>query len=335
MTRRRRRRHRLRADRPPAGRTRSSGAACRVAAVLRRRCATQPHAPADASRGPTGIVAPSADAAIAADGVDLVVVATTHAPLAPIAVDGGRRPAATCSSRSPAPHTPRRRRAPRQGGAPSAAWSCASATTTASTRRSAGPRSSSTSGRYGPLLHVRARYGHGGRLGYEREWRARRELSGGGELLDQGSHLIDLTRHLVGDVELAFSELRTEFWDDGRRGQRVPRPAHGRRRLRVAPRQLVGVEEPVLVRDHAARRQDRDHRSRRLLRAGAADAVRDGSRSWVRPTSRRWEWPPGDDSWSARDRRRARPSSTAEPASGAGIDDAVATFRIIDEAYAR
>src|SRR5207344_2144108 len=28
------------------------------------------------------------------------------------------------------------------------------------------------SGRFGPVLHVRARYGHGGRLGYEKEWRA-------------------------------------------------------------------------------------------------------------------------------------------------------------------
>ena len=34
-------------------------------------------------------------------------------------------------------------------------------------------------GTYGPILHVRARYGHGGRLGYESEWRARRAVSGG------------------------------------------------------------------------------------------------------------------------------------------------------------
>ncbi len=68
------------------------------------------------------------------------------------------------------------------------------------------------SGAYGAVMHVRARYGHGGRLGYEREWRAQREVSGGGELIDQGIHLVDLTRFLVGDVELAFSELRTSFW---------------------------------------------------------------------------------------------------------------------------
>jgi len=69
------------------------------------------------------------------------------------------------------------------------------------------------SGDHGPVLHVRARYGHGGRVGYEREWRADRSLSGGGELVDQGVHLIDLTRFLCGDVALAFAELRTDFWD--------------------------------------------------------------------------------------------------------------------------
>jgi len=69
-------------------------------------------------------------------------------------------------------------------------------------------------GRYGRLLHVRGRYGHGGRLGYEAEWRADRAISGGGELLDQGVHLIDLTRHLVGRGRPSPSpSFRTDFWD--------------------------------------------------------------------------------------------------------------------------
>ena len=33
------------------------------------------------------------------------------------------------------------------------------------------------------------------------------------ELLDQGSHLVDLVRFFAGDVTLAFAELRTDFWD--------------------------------------------------------------------------------------------------------------------------
>lgn len=65
----------------------------------------------------------------------------------------------------------------------------------------------------GPLLNIRARYGHGGRLGYETEWRADRARSGGGELLDQGSHLLDLSRMFCPDLGLAFSELATQFWE--------------------------------------------------------------------------------------------------------------------------
>jgi len=65
---------------------------------------------------------------------------------------------------------------------------------------------------YGPLIWIRARYGHGGRLGYEKEWRSNRAVSGGGELIDQGSHLIDLTRFFVGDVDLEYAALRTLFW---------------------------------------------------------------------------------------------------------------------------
>jgi len=68
-------------------------------------------------------------------------------------------------------------------------------------------------GALGPLMFVRGRYGHGGRLGMEKEWRAIAELSGGGELIDQGSHLIDLSRWLLGDLQLAFAATPTLFWD--------------------------------------------------------------------------------------------------------------------------
>src|SRR5258705_10124174 len=42
------------------------------------------------------------------------------------------------------------------------------------------------SGELGPLLFVRGRYGHGGRIGYDQEWRAQPDIAGGGELIDQG-----------------------------------------------------------------------------------------------------------------------------------------------------
>jgi predicted dehydrogenase len=68
------------------------------------------------------------------------------------------------------------------------------------------------SGAHGELMHVRAQYGHGGRPGYEHEWRAQPERSGGGELVDQGMHLLDLTHWIAGPLPLRCALLRTQFW---------------------------------------------------------------------------------------------------------------------------
>jgi len=69
------------------------------------------------------------------------------------------------------------------------------------------------SGKYGKILYMRARYGHGGRIGYEKEWRFNPKISGGGQLIDQGSHLVDLSRFFSGeDVELSHSMLKNYFW---------------------------------------------------------------------------------------------------------------------------
>jgi predicted dehydrogenase len=65
----------------------------------------------------------------------------------------------------------------------------------------------------GPLMFIRGRYGHGGRIGYDREWRARPEISGGGELIDQGLHLIDLSRWFLGDFVKIRGQVATYFWD--------------------------------------------------------------------------------------------------------------------------
>ena len=75
------------------------------------------------------------------------------------------------------------------------------------------------SGRHGELMHIRGRYGHGGRLGYDQEWRADPARSGGGELIDQGMHLLDLTHWLAGPLPLHSALLKTQFWDTHRRGQ--------------------------------------------------------------------------------------------------------------------
>jgi predicted dehydrogenase len=67
-------------------------------------------------------------------------------------------------------------------------------------------------GALGETMYVRGRYGHGGRLGYESEWRARPALSGGGELIDQGVHLIDLARLFLGDFSRVSGCAHTYFW---------------------------------------------------------------------------------------------------------------------------
>jgi len=69
------------------------------------------------------------------------------------------------------------------------------------------------SGTLGPLMFVRGRYGQGGRLGMEKEWRGNRRIAGGGEMLDQGVHLIDLSRWFLGDFAEVSGHLARFFWD--------------------------------------------------------------------------------------------------------------------------
>jgi len=68
------------------------------------------------------------------------------------------------------------------------------------------------SGVMGELMFIRARYGHGGRVGYDQEWRANPKLSGGGELIDQGIHLVDLAGWFLGDFEKVEGHAATMFW---------------------------------------------------------------------------------------------------------------------------
>lgn len=66
--------------------------------------------------------------------------------------------------------------------------------------------------KYGKILFIRARYGHGGRLGYEKEWRFQKRVSGGGELIDQGCHLIDLVNYFCGQMTEATGYVTNLFW---------------------------------------------------------------------------------------------------------------------------
>lgn len=71
-------------------------------------------------------------------------------------------------------------------------------------------------GAIGRLVQLRARYGHGARPGYELEWRGDAESAGGGELLDQGVHVVDLFQWFAGPAIRAQAELQTAVWELGR-----------------------------------------------------------------------------------------------------------------------
>lgn len=64
----------------------------------------------------------------------------------------------------------------------------------------------------GEVMYIRCRHGIGGRPGYEQEWRARGEISGGGELMDQGLHILDLARWFLGEFAEVFGFLGTYYW---------------------------------------------------------------------------------------------------------------------------
>jgi len=68
-------------------------------------------------------------------------------------------------------------------------------------------------GDIGEIYFARCVYGHGGRPGYDKEWRASRDLCGGGELLDQGVHVIDLFRWFMGEFDEVFGNVETFYWD--------------------------------------------------------------------------------------------------------------------------
>ncbi|MCX6003860.1 MAG: Gfo/Idh/MocA family oxidoreductase [Chloroflexi bacterium] len=68
-------------------------------------------------------------------------------------------------------------------------------------------------GLIGEPIFIRTEYGIGGRLGYEKDWRAHSEIGGGGQLMDQGMHVIDLSRWFLGDFTEVSGFLQTGYWD--------------------------------------------------------------------------------------------------------------------------
>lgn len=68
------------------------------------------------------------------------------------------------------------------------------------------------SGDYGKILWMRGRYGKSVTEDYFQNWRAKKELAGGGILLDQGIHMLDLFLYLGGDFDRVKAEVSNLYW---------------------------------------------------------------------------------------------------------------------------
>jgi predicted dehydrogenase len=156
-------------------------------------------------------------------------------------------------------------------------------------------------------------------------------MSGGGELLDQGIHLIDLTRYLAGDVELAFADLTTAFWpmtveDNAFVCLRVQRGG-------VAWLHASWTEWKNLFSYELAYRTGKIE----IQGLGGSYGVERLTLYEMRPEmgppdTSSWEWPRGDDSWGA-ELADVVAAIGGSPGRGATIDDAIAALEIVEEAY--
>jgi predicted dehydrogenase len=69
-------------------------------------------------------------------------------------------------------------------------------------------------GALGKLLWMRGVYGKAGSIDFHDNWRNYKNYSGGGILLDQGIHMLDLFRYFSNDeFECLSSHLTTSYWD--------------------------------------------------------------------------------------------------------------------------
>lgn len=68
------------------------------------------------------------------------------------------------------------------------------------------------SGELGEVINLRGVYGKSRVIPFSGGWRSKRELAGGGILLDQGIHMVDLMRLFCGEFEEVKSFISNDFW---------------------------------------------------------------------------------------------------------------------------
>ncbi len=186
-------------------------------------------------------------------------------------------------------------------------------------------------GALGELMFVRARYGHGGRLGYDKEWRADPALSGGGELIDQGVHLIDLARWFLGDFTDVQGYAHTYYWD-------MPVDDNGFLILKTAKKQVAHL--------HASCTEWKNTFSFELYgRNGKIDINGLGGSYGVErlafykmlpemgpPETHMWEFPMADNSWEV-EFAEFLEDIEIKRAPAPGLPDAHAALNIVETIY--
>lgn len=68
------------------------------------------------------------------------------------------------------------------------------------------------SGQYGRIINVRGVYGKSSIISFDKGWRSERRIAGGGILLDQGIHMLDMIRYFCGDFEEIMSFVSNDYW---------------------------------------------------------------------------------------------------------------------------
>ena len=68
------------------------------------------------------------------------------------------------------------------------------------------------SGIYGEIINLRGIYGKSSIIPFNKGWRAERQYAGGGILLDQGIHMLDMICYFAGDFEEVNSFVSNSYW---------------------------------------------------------------------------------------------------------------------------
>ena len=68
-------------------------------------------------------------------------------------------------------------------------------------------------GQLGKILWMRGRYGKSVTADYFDQWRAKKELAGGGILIDQGIHMLDLFLYFGGSFDSVKAEVSNLYWN--------------------------------------------------------------------------------------------------------------------------